>query len=164
MSPARDMVAPMSDRPPQLRDQSGVRSGLRIGGAIVFAIGAILAIGGFASFFSAFGSSSPPSHFWMAFIGIPMLGIGGTMLKIGYLGPATRYVAGEVMPTVKDSLSYVGIGPRQTTCPTCGETNAADAKFCDHCGTALGITCPSCGHANEPDSEFCSACGKPLRA
>jgi hypothetical protein len=154
----------MTDRPPQLRDQDGVRSGLRIGGGIVFGIGLILTIAGVASFFQAFNSmsASPPTHFWMAFIGLPMMGVGGTMLKAGYFGSATRYAAGEVMPTVKDSLSYLGVGAKQLTCPKCGEANSADAKFCDHCGAALSNTCPSCGHANAADAEFCSGCGKPL--
>jgi hypothetical protein len=34
----------MSDEPPQLRDQAGVRSGLRIGGGIVLGIGLIRGI------------------------------------------------------------------------------------------------------------------------
>jgi hypothetical protein len=51
-----------------------------------------------------------PTHFWMAFIGLPMIGIGTAMLKGGFVGAGTRYIAGEVMPTVKDSLEYVGVG------------------------------------------------------
>ena len=152
----------MSDQPPELRDQDAVRSGLRIGGGIIAGIGAIFAIAGIADFFSAFNSSSMPTHFWMAFIGLPMVGIGVKMMQGGFLGTTTRYVAGEVMPTVKDSLGYVGIGTPQVVCANCGETNGADAKFCDHCGAALSNTCASCGHANEADSAFCSECGKPL--
>ncbi len=150
-------------QPPQLRDQAGVRSGLRVGGAIILGIGLIFAIGGFASFFSAFGSASTPKNFWMAFVGIPLIGVGATMLKISLIGPATRYVAGEVMPTVKDSLGYLGVGAGQVACPNCGGQNAAGAKFCDHCGTALSHACPSCGHVNDADAAFCSQCGKPLR-
>ncbi len=139
-----------------------MRSALRIGGGIIAAIGLIFAIAGFASFFSAFGSASTPTHFWMAFIGLPMLGLGIAMLKGGFLGTTTRYVAGEVAPTVKDTLDYVGVGGEKTTCPKCGGTNSADAKFCAHCGAALSVNCPSCGHANEAGAAFCSACGKPL--
>ena len=76
--------------------------------------------------------------------------------------PSSGPTAGEVMPTVKDSLSYVGIGAKQATCAKCGESNPVDAKFCDHCGTALNITCPSCGHTNAAGSAFCSDCGKRL--
>ena len=66
-----------------------------------------------------------------------MIGLGTAMLKGGFLGTTTRYVAGEVAPTVKDTLDYVGIGRRQATCAKCGEANSADAKFCDHCGAPL---------------------------
>jgi len=172
--------------PPQLRDQAGVRTGLRIGGAILAAIGLILIIAGFASFFTAFdsfGSSSPdpfnppsmgpPKHFWMLFAGMPILFIGVAMLGWGFLGTTTRYTAGEVAPTVKDTLDYVaptikdtlgsvGAGAEQAICAKCGGANDADAKFCDNCGAALSISCPACGHPNAADSAFCSACGKPL--
>src|SRR5206468_1430466 len=94
--------------------------------------------------------------------GVPMVGIGVRMMKAGYVGTAARYVAGEVAPTIKDTLGYVGIGAQQAICAKCGGTNRADAKFCDHCGASLSITCPSCGHGNAADSAFCSECGKPL--
>src|SRR5690348_3341090 len=104
----------MSSQPPQLRDQAGVRTGLRIGGAISLVIGVILIIAGFASFFSTFGSDSmsPPKHFWMLFAGMPLVFVGVAMLGAGFMGTTTRYTAGEVMPTVKDSLGYVGIGAK----------------------------------------------------
>src|SRR5262245_20523424 len=116
----------MSDQPPELSDQAGVRSGLRIGGGIIAGIGLLLTIGGFASFLSDFGSPSmsPPDNIWMPFVGIPMLGIGVMMLKAGFLGTATRYVAGEVAPTVKDTLSYAGIGAKEAICAKCGERNS----------------------------------------
>jgi hypothetical protein len=166
----------MSSQPPQLRDQAGVRSGLRIGGALIAATGLILIVVGIASFFhtfDSFGSSpdpfhspsmSPPKHFWMLFAGMPLLFVGVGMLAWGFLGTTTRYTAGEVMPTVKDSLGYVGIGAgaHETTCAKCGEANSADAKFCDRCGSPLSVSCASCGHANPAGAAFCSACGKPL--
>jgi hypothetical protein len=126
----------MSGEPPQLRDQVGVRTGLRIGGAIIAVIGLILTIAGFVSFFRAFGSTSasPPEHFWLLFIGIPLLGIGLMMLIAGFLGATTRYVAGEVAPTAKDALGYVGVGPRQAICPFCGQPNPAGSGICVRCG------------------------------
>src|SRR3954453_22007796 len=71
---------------------------------------------------------------------------------------AARYAAGETMPTVRDSASYLtdgegvlGVGrtvddtasPSATEratgpfCSTCGTRNDTDASFCDHCGAAL---------------------------
>jgi hypothetical protein len=126
----------MSAQPPQLRDQAAVRSGLRIGGAILVAIGLILAIVGFASFFSAFDSpsASPPKHFWMLFVGGPMVVIGLGMLAAGFLGATTRYAAGEVAPTIKDTFDYVRPGTRQAICPYCGQPNPAGAGICVRCG------------------------------
>jgi predicted amidophosphoribosyltransferase len=88
------------------------------------------------------------------------------MVQAGYLGPATRYVAGEVAPTIRDTLGYVGVGAggEQVTCAKCGGANRRDAKFCDHCGAALSIICPTCGRPNAPDATFCDECGKPLTA
>jgi hypothetical protein len=106
----REILAAMSDQPPELDDQDTVRSGLRVGGGIIAGIGLILTIAGIADFFSSAKSQSMPTHFWMAFIGLPMIGIGTAMLKGGFVGAGTRYIAGEVMPTVKDSLEYVGVG------------------------------------------------------
>jgi ribosomal protein L40E len=85
---------------------------------------------------------------------------------MGFFGTTARYTAGEVMPTVKDSLGYVGVGAgaHETACAKCGAPNAADARFCARCGSAVSVSCASCGHANPPDAAFCSACGKPLTA
>jgi membrane protease subunit (stomatin/prohibitin family) len=50
----------------------------------------------------------------------------------------------------------------QTTvaCPQCGTANAADAKFCSNCGTALGPKhCTNCGAELPSDAKFCSDCG-----
>jgi hypothetical protein len=154
----------MSSKPPQLRDQATVRNGLRIAGPALFGIGLILTIIAFADFLSAFSSfgASMPTNFGLAFIGLPLMAVGGAMIRVGYLGPATRYVAGEVAPTIKEALGYVGVGAATLTCAKCGGANKPDARFCDHCGAALSISCPSCGNANAPDATFCNQCGKPL--
>src|SRR3970040_2565458 len=96
-----------------------------------------------------------PPNFWRAFIGLPLMGVGGTMMRVGYLGPATRYVAGEVAPTIKDALSYVGVGGTRQTCAACGGTSAPDATFCDDCGAPLGLTCASCRQRNDAARHFC---------
>jgi hypothetical protein len=104
----------------------------------VLGVGLLLTLGGMISFFSAFGSfAGPPQDFWMAFIGLPLIAVGAAMTKAGYLGPATRYVAGEVTPTIRDTLGALGIGPSLTACASCGAQNDADAAFCDGCGKPL---------------------------
>ena len=141
-----------------------MRSALRVGGAVVLGIGLIFTLIGFADFFASMGTFAMPTKFWMAFIGLPTIAIGAAMLRAGFLGSATRYVAGEVAPTLKEALGYAGVGEKTAICPKCGGSNRVDAKFCDHCGAALSLDCPACGHQNVPDATFCDECGKPLTA
>jgi class 3 adenylate cyclase/tetratricopeptide (TPR) repeat protein len=45
-------------------------------------------------------------------------------------------------------------------CPTCGNENPAEARFCLECGSALaGSRCASCETALPPGAKFCLACG-----
>ncbi len=141
-----------------------MRTGLRVGGAVLAGIGLILTVIAFADFFGSMGTFAMPTKFWMGFIGLPLIAIGVAMMRAGYLGTATRYVAGEVAPTVKDALGFIGIGPAQVTCAKCGGTSGPEARFCDHCGAPLSISCPSCGHSNDADATFCAECGKALPA
>ena len=80
------------------------------------------------------------------------------------MGTTTRYTAGEVMPTVKDSLGYVGIGAKQATCPKCGETNAAEANSATTAGPRSAAAAPRAATRTQQARAFCSACGKPLTA
>ena len=89
------------------------------------------------------------------------LGAGGFLcvfglgaLNAGFIGAQARYAAGETMPVVKDSASYLsdgegvlGVGrtvddvPAEAKtgpfCSKCGVRNDAEAKFCDSCGAAI---------------------------
>ena len=151
---------------PGLDNQAGVRSTLRLLGWVALGIGVVLTGIAMVEFFSGFGSFEQPRNFWMAFIGLPLVAVGTGMLKAGYIGPATRYVAGEVTPTLHDAMGQLGIGAGagQQVCASCGGRNAADAKFCDDCGTALRRTCASCGADNAGDAKFCDDCGAELAA
>jgi ribosomal protein L40E len=152
----------MAGQPPQLRDQAALRSGLRVGGGVLFGIGLVITVIALADFFGTVGTFTAPTKFWMAFVGLPLIAIGVWMMQAGFLGVATRYVAGEVSPTIKDALSYAGVGTDHAVCAKCGATNRAEAKFCDDCGAALSVTCASCGHVNAADATFCDECGKPV--
>ena len=46
-------------------------------------------------------------------------------------------------------------------CPSCGQENPEDSKFCGQCGSSLAAEhpCPTCGHLNPPDLRFCRGCG-----
>ena len=147
---------------PGLRDQASVRSALRLGGPIVFGIGLLLTAIALIDFFSSFGSfGGMPTNFWMAFIGLPMMGIGWAMIQAGYLGSATRYVAGEVAPTLRDTIGALGFGS-EAACASCGAANDRTARFCAQCGKAMVTTCAACGAQSEPGARFCSGCGKEI--
>ena len=49
-------------------------------------------------------------------------------------------------------------------CLRCGQTYAADARFCERCGAARTSVCPACGTATGEGARFCSACGTALGA
>lgn len=70
-------------------------------------LGGIFALVGLGSFFTSFGSFEPPRYFWCAFVGLPMVAVGLSMLKFGYLGVFTRYVAKEAAPPAKDTFNYL---------------------------------------------------------
>ena len=44
----------------------------------------------------------------------------------------------------------------------CGGATAAEATFCQTCGTRLGdprVACGACGNLNQPNAHFCTSCG-----
>lgn len=165
-----------------------IRGFLRTVGPVLIVIGALLLVVGVGSFFAGFssfgrgGMVGPPQHFWMAFVGMPILAAGLALTKWGYLGAAARYAAGEVAPVAKDAVNYLGEGAREgvtavaeaikeglageeaetAACPHCGEDNRPGAAYCHHCGQALARSCPGCGAANQPDADFCDRCGRRL--
>jgi serine/threonine-protein kinase len=61
------------------------------------------------------------------------------------------------MPTPTPSAGAAG-----HTCPQCGKTNAAEARFCKACGAGLVVSCPQCQTEYPPDARFCSGCGANL--
>lgn len=165
------------------------RNALRTIGPVVLGIGVIFTLIGLGSFFMAFGGSGPPRLFWCAFIGLPMVGLGLTITKFGYLGAIGRYVAGEASPVAKDTFNYMADGTKDSVrdlagavgdglfdrngsdqragpvhCPRCDQPNEPDAQFCDQCGAELFTDkrCPECGESCDPEARFCDHCGKKL--
>ncbi|TMK37783.1 MAG: zinc-ribbon domain-containing protein [Actinobacteria bacterium] len=51
--------------------------------------------------------------------------------------------------------------PLVAACLACGSENAAGARFCATCGSALMTACVSCGSPLPADARFCPACGTP---
>lgn len=94
----------------QTPQHARVRRTLRGVGLAVLALGGLLTLIGVGSFFASFGSFEiePPRYFWCAFLGMPLLFIGGAMTMFGFLGAMNRYVAGESAPVAKDVVNYMG--------------------------------------------------------
>lgn len=148
---------------------------LKIVGPIVAAAGLILAVVGFVSFFSSFGSGGMPSLFWCAFVGMPVFVIGLGITFTAFRREIATYQKNESAPVInefaediKPAVQSVASAVRETAaaqdaiCPNCGEKNDADAKFCKNCGAALRKVCPDCGEQNDADAKFCKSCGKSL--
>lgn len=170
-------------------EQRPGRDALRVIGPAVLILGLALTAVGFISFFTAFGGFGSPRFFWCAFIGIPLLGVGGMLCRVAFLGPITRYVADEVAPVGRDVVNYMAEGTRDSVrdlaaavgeglrsgptaaaatgarCDRCGTENDGDAKFCKSCGAVLSspLVCSDCAHENDADARFCDHCGRPLR-
>jgi hypothetical protein len=142
--------------PPGLPEQVRVRNTLRITGIVLLVVGLFLFGSGLADFLSTMSDPSlqGPTKFWELFVGLLLLGPAGWCLQAGFLGGASRYVAGETAPVVKDSARYLSdgegvLGVGRTVddaaepslhgpaCSACGTRNDDGAAFCDHCGHAL---------------------------
>ncbi len=167
---------------PCIKDYSGMKKGLVIGGSVVGGLGLLLIILGLANFFGGFESGGIPNLFFLFFIGGPMLVVGFGCLSYGLVGPVSRYVASQNAPVAKDVTNYMLDGTREETaktveaisqdlqkgkeegvvCPKCGSKNKKGDKFCDRCGAPLGKTCPKCGAINDGDAEFCAQCGQKI--
>src|SRR3712207_3479373 len=47
-------------------------------------------------------------------------------------------------------------------CPRCAAQNRPGVRFCEDCGSPLGLACASCGAEVVAGKRFCGACGAPL--
>ena len=86
--------------------QGSIRNFLRTAGLVLLLAGGLCEIGGFISFFSAFGGSGPPRFFWLAFVGMPLLFLGVVFCMFGFMGAVTRFMAGETAPVAVDAAKY----------------------------------------------------------
>jgi predicted amidophosphoribosyltransferase len=69
----------------------------------------------------------------------------------------------DIKEKAQNAKVYTGeITQRQTICPACGKP-AGSGKFCNNCGTPLGMKiCQKCGAKNPPKTNFCGECGTKL--
>ena len=138
----------MSSEPGYSR-QSSMRFTFRVAAVVVLGLALYFMAVALADLFTA---ESEPQKFWMLFVGIPMLAVGGWLGMAGFGGAAARYVVGEGAPVARDSLDYLTRGQGLDSlgrthpdaeptggpyCRACGTRNDAAASFCDSCGKSL---------------------------
>jgi len=135
-------------------------------------IGLICTLIGMISFFRSFAKAEPPKLFFFAFIGLPLLGIGGMLITTGFRREMMTYSKNEGVPVVNEALNEVSptiskvvneahTSIKKVKC-SCGELNDEGSKYCKSCGKELQKRCPSCNEVVDPDSSFCNHCGKKL--
>lgn len=82
----------------------------------------------------------------------------GAGLGAGFaVGNAMANAMSNAMDTRKESE-----GGSRIACPKCGASNASTVKFCNECGTKLGVetvSCVKCGAQLNPGAKFCTECG-----
>ncbi len=135
---------------PGLRNQAGARTVFRVLGVLVTGTALVFLLVGGIDFFGSMDSFEGPTKFWMFFVGIPLLGVGGWLLQAGFMGVGARYVSGEYAPVAKDTASYLTDGKGILNI---GATGASGA------GSASGPFCRSCGTRNDVEARFCDSCG-----
>ena len=63
--------------------QSSIRTVLRIAGPVIFLAGLVCAIIAAVSLFASAGSFGGPHYFWLGFIGLPLMFVGGVLCQFG---------------------------------------------------------------------------------
>ena len=126
--------------------QSSIRFVFRVTAVVVLALAAYFLFVGLADFFSA--DEAAPTKFWMLFVGLPLLAVGGWLAMAGFGGAAARYAAGEGAPVTRDSLDYLARGQGLANL---GRTELTGGPYCRSCGTR-----------NDARASYCDSCGKPL--
>ena len=153
--------------------QPKVKPALRTLGPILLGVGVIMTLIGVGNFIYSFvnavtgdpfsGEHNAPILFLvLGFPGIILMGVGGSMCKIGYLKEITTYGAKETTPAVTIATTAVraAILDDDIPCPTCATPIEPDSKFCSSCGQQVNaIQCPSCEQPIEANDRFCNSCG-----
>lgn len=139
---------------PGFRHQSGARTVFRVLGVVVVLVALGLMVTAGVELFTLQGFEEP-TRFWMFFVGIPLLAVGGWLLQAGFMGAGARYASGELAPVAKDTAHYLtdGKGLLGVGATTSGATSE---------GSATGPYCRSCGTRNDADARFCDSCGTTL--
>ena len=131
---------------------------LKIAGFVLVIVGAVLALVAFIDLVITLGNPDKgmPKLFFLAFIGLPMLGIGAGLLTLAFRREIATYSKNESVPVINEASSEIAPAIQNVVKAAktesgvrceCGALNDADAKFCKACGKPLAKTCDNCGEA-----------------
>lgn len=87
--------------------QNSIRTALRIAGPVIFLSGLLCAIIAGVSLFASAGSFERPHYFWLGFVGLPLMFVGGVLCQFGFMGAVARFIAGESAPVAADTVNYL---------------------------------------------------------
>lgn len=146
---------------------------LRTVGIVLLVVGLICALIGFIDIFSTISRHEMSTKFYLAIIGLPLMGIGGGLTLFSFQREISRYVKDETMPVLNEAGKEIAPAVRavanavrgkteEVSCPHCGEQNPAENTYCKACGKPLVRKCPRCGAELSPDSAYCGKCGTKL--
>ncbi|HSE71768.1 MAG TPA: zinc ribbon domain-containing protein [Nocardioidaceae bacterium] len=127
-----------------------MRTTFRVLGILVFGAALVLMGIAVADFFAVARSddfSAEPTKFWMFFLGVPLFGLGGFLLQLGFSGAAASYMADEHAAAMRTAGRNLGLGSPGAPAPhaagpycrSCGRQNDVDARFCDGCGSSMSV-------------------------
>jgi hypothetical protein len=133
------------------------RTVLRRIGPLLFIAGLLLTI---TAFISVVTSNGFPRYHWLAFVGMPLMFVGGAMSLFGFMGALARYQANEAAPVQRDSLNYTADQTRGGIKTIAG---AIAEGVREGVGRVTRITCTRCGGSNDGDARFCKTCGTELK-
>lgn len=129
------------------------RDTFRVLGPIILGIGIILLLIAMIDFFTA---EIEPKYFGLAFIGIPLIGVGFYICTLGYGAVVARYESREMAPVIKDTINYLAEETQEgvetiSRAVQKGKSSVVQAKQCSYCN-----------ELNKLDAKYCNECGKPL--
>jgi hypothetical protein len=138
------------------------RALLIIIGFVLIVIGIPLVIAGFSSFFQlqsnffslSFEESSALSAQAFASIvpGMFLTIIGAGVLRFGFIGRVSKYIADETGPAISSVSESI----------TKGVKKGGGIDITVHSDSNIRIKCRNCGTLNDEDATYCDNCGSPL--
>ncbi len=166
-----------------LKNNTTFRNILRLLGPIVLILGIVFLGVAIRDFFVGFNNSTTfgepqNERFHYAFIGMPLIFVGGAMTSFGYMGSVLRYQASQVAPVGKDVVNYMLDNTKDSAsgfakairsdkavlhCVNCSSEVSQSDKFCNECGASLAKSCPKCKAMSPQKSKYCNECGYDIR-